>query len=325
VPDRGSTYLVPLRCDAPCVPGAHASLSAYLASIAAAGMTVVVVDGSPSAIRDRHRGAFAPVARHLPVDHDLRTANGKVAGVLTGLRATDTPLVVIADDDVRYDEASLAAVLDRLDGADLVVPQNVFRPLPWHAAWDTARTLLNRAVGHDYPGTLALRRSALPHGYDGDVLFENLELIRTVRAGGGRVAVALDVVVPRLPPTTATFLRQRVRQAYDDFAQPPRLLAALAVLPATIAAVRSRRPGWLAAGAAMAIAVAEVGRRRGGGRDAFPPWTPLLAPLWIGERAVCSWLALGSRLVLGGVRYRGVTIRRAATPRRRLRAVAAAA
>jgi len=320
VPDPRFTYLVPLRCDGPCGPGAHAALSEYLVSVVPAG-SAIVVDGSSPAVGALHRGAFARVA-HMPVDADLRTANGKVAGVLTGLRATDAPLVVIADDDVRYDPTSLAAVLDRLDDADLVVPQNVFRPMPWHAAWDTARSLLNRAVGHDFPGTLALRRSALPHGYDGDVLFENLELIRTVRAGGGRVALAPDVIVPRLPPTAATFLRQRVRQAYDDLAQPPRLLAALAVLPVTVAAVRGRHARWLAAAAVGAVAIAEVGRRRDGGRHAFPAWTPLLAPLWIGERAVCSWLALGSRLFLGGVRYRGVTIRRAATSPRRLRAVA---
>jgi len=36
-----------------------------------------------------------------------------------------------------------------LAGADLVGPQNFFDPLPWHARWDSARTLLNRASGGD--------------------------------------------------------------------------------------------------------------------------------------------------------------------------------
>ena len=35
-------------------------------------------------------------------------------------------------------------------------------------------------------------------GYDGDVLFENLELIRTVRARGGEEAVALDLSEPAI-------------------------------------------------------------------------------------------------------------------------------
>ncbi len=108
--------------------------------------------------------------------------------------------------------------------ADLVRPQNYFDPLPWHARWDTARILCNRAFGSDFPGTLGVRSSFLRSigGYDGDVLFENLELIRTVTAAGGRVIDAPDLFVRRRPPTVARFLEQRPRQAYDDWAQPLR-------------------------------------------------------------------------------------------------------
>jgi hypothetical protein len=42
-------------------------------------------------------------------------------------------------------------------------------------------------------------------------------------------------------------------------------------------------------------------------------------PLWMAERAVCAWLAVGSRLVWGGIRYRGRVLRMAATPTRELR------
>ena len=48
---------------------------------------------------------------------------------------------------------------------DLVRPQNYFEPLPWHARWDTARTLLNRGLGRDYPGTLG--RAPLAPAGDG--------------------------------------------------------------------------------------------------------------------------------------------------------------
>ena len=56
--------------------------------------------------------------------------------------------VVIADDDVRYDPRP-AHPRRRISCAthDLVRPQNYFSPLPWHAVWDTARTLINRAFG----------------------------------------------------------------------------------------------------------------------------------------------------------------------------------
>jgi hypothetical protein len=221
--------------------------------------------------------------------------------------------VVIADDDVRYDPEVLAAVFADLGGADvggadLVVPQNHFDPLPWHAAWDAGRSLLNRALGMDYPGTLAVRRDAFVC-YRGDVLFENLELIRTVRARGGTVHSRPDRYVRRLPPTARRFWQQRIRQAYDSQAQPGRMLAELSLLPLAIHSGR-KAPG--PALLAVAVAVAELGRRRHGGRELFPARTSWYAPLWLAERAVCAWLALGCR-IRGGVRYAGRRIRTAAS------------
>ncbi len=233
---------------------------------------------------------------------------------------------MIADDDVRHDPAALEQVVELLSDAEAVVPQNYFVGLPWHARWDTARTLLNRAWSQDYPGTIAVRRSLLERtgGYDGDVLFENLELLRTVRAAGGRVRWAPDLFVPRLPPSSAHFLGQRVRQAYDSLAQPARLSLELCLAPLGVAAVR--RVGWTIL--LVPCLVAEWGRRRHGGAAVFPPSTIWFAPAWVAERAVCSWLAVGTRVLRGGVAYRGGRIRRAATPSavlRRRHAGAAAA
>lgn len=297
-------------------------LVAYLTRLAAL-IDVTVVDGSEPALFSAHARALPAGVRHLPVQ-PWPGRNGKVAGVMTGVRQARHERVVLADDDVRYTEATLRAVAGLLDDADLVRPQNVFEPAPWHARWDTGRSLLNRALGHDYPGTLALRRSALLRagGYDGDVLFENLELIRTVEAAGGRTRTADDVYVPRRPPTARHFAGQRVRQAYDDFAQPVRLAAELAVLPAIVAAVAGRRPGRLRvllAGVAAVVALAEVGRRRAGGARVFPRTAALWAPLWLAERVVCVWLAVGARL-RGGVRYSDGRLRRAAHSVRWLRA-----
>ena len=211
-----------------------------------------------------------------------------------------------------------------LDVADFVRPQNAFRPLPWHARWDTGRSLLNRALGGDFSGTVGVRRSALRAGaYDTDVLFENLELERAVRAHGGRVAVARELCVTRRPPSVARFFEQRVRQAYDDFAQPARLLRELLILPLVLAAVTRRRWAALAAGVIGVVALAETGRRRAGGTDAFPATSALWAPLWLAERAVTVWIALVLRL-RGGVRYRDSRISRAATPLRELKRRAAA-
>lgn len=311
------SYVLPIRARD---TAGLADLTGYLRRLAGEVEEVLVVDGSAAPVFDAHAAAWGGHVRHLRPHADLRGASGKVNGVVTGVREAAWERVVIADDDVRYPRPALARLAALLDGAELVVPQNHFAPLPWHAVWDSGRTLVNRALSHDMPGTLAVRRGHFlaMGGYDGDVLFENLELMRTVRASGGRVRVAPELLVPRRPPTAAHFLSQRVRQAYDELARPPRMALALAVAPG-LALARGRRRRALALVAGTALALAEAGRRRGGGRRAFPARTTLAAPLWVAERAVCAWLAVGTRLLRGGVPYAGTTLRRAATPSRRLR------
>jgi hypothetical protein len=204
-------------------------------------------------------------------------------------------------------------VLDDLDEVEVVRPHNRFTPAPWHARWDTGRTLVQRAVGGDWPGTLAVRRRALPAGYAGDCLFENLELVRTVRAGGGRERVRFDLVVDRRPPTARKFFEQRPRQAYDELARPLHLAVELSILPAVL----RWRAGAAVPIAIAAVALAEVGRRRGGPRW-WPATAALWAPLWVAERAVTSWMAVGLRL-RGGASFAGHRLPTAAHSERSLR------
>jgi hypothetical protein len=294
-------------------------LTAYLRRLSR-WVSVTVVDGSPPGVFESHARAWAGLVRHLRPE-PCAGANGKVAGVVTGVRAARSERVVIADDDVRYDRSALERLLDLVDRADVVRPQNVFRPLPWHARWDTGRTLLNRAVSADYPGTFGVRRSTFlgMGGYDGDVLFENLEMVRTARAHGARELRAKDLFVVRRPPTAAHFWSQRVRQAYDDLAQPWRLVWSLAVWPLLLDALVRRRGSRVVVAASAVVAAAEIGRRRAGGRTAFPPSAPLWAPVWVLERGLCSWMALGARVLRGGVRYGEGRLRTAAHSSLRLK------
>jgi hypothetical protein len=312
------TYILPIRS---ATSQAEGELTAYLRHIATRAETIVV-DGSAPEVFARHAAAWGDVVRHVAPAADLATPMGKVGGVLTGLRLASHEHVVIADDDVRYDDETLARVAGALAEAHVVRPQNHFAPLPWHARIDSGRMLLNRVSGGDWPGTLAVRRSTLraTGGYDGRAMFENLELVRTVQAAGGREAVLLDAFVERRPSTTRHFLSQRVRQAYDELARPRRLLVQLAFLP--VLAALAVRWGWrgLVGAAVVVMLIAEAGRWRGGARRVFPVSASLLAPVWIVERALCSWIAVASRLVLGGVRYRGVVLHHAATSERTLRA-----
>jgi hypothetical protein len=312
------SYVVPIRWRDGEQRG---ELADYLAAIAPHCAEVIVVDGSAPEVFAENGKALGEGVIHVPPAEDERWLMGKVSGVRTGLRRASQERVVIADDDVRYEPEALLRTARLLEDHDLVRPQNYFDRLPWHARWDTARTLLNRSLGRDYPGTLAVRRSrVLAMGlYDGDVLFENLELIRTVRAHGGRTVSPLDLYVARVPPSASHFWGQRTRQAYDDFALPLRMALWLAVVPLLLLAAVRRRPGPAVAATAASVAAAERGRRRAGGAALFPATSSLLAPVWILERGVCAWLAVLQRLRFGGVRYGDSVIPVAAHSERQLR------
>jgi hypothetical protein len=313
------SYVLPIRRSEVVADG---ELGGYLRMLSRWVDDLIVVDGSPEPVLASHARAWGHLVRHMAPEPRYGFLNGKVNGVMTGLGVARNDSVVIADDDIRYTPAELQRVAELLERGHLVRPQNFFHPLPWHAKWDTARSLINRAVGADYPGTLAVRRSFLDAigGYDGDVLFENLELIRTIRAAGGTIVEAPDLYVRRMPPTARQFRLQRVRQAYDDFCLPGRFAVELALGPAIIAIAARRRLWPLAVGAAGAVVLAEWGRRRAGGRAVFPPGCSAFAPAWVLERAACVWGAVALRALRGGVPYAGGIVRRAATSERVLRA-----
>ena len=310
-------YVLPLRWDAQTSVRDEPGLTAYLAWLCTV-VDVTAVDGSPEDVFRRHHEVWTPSVRHLPPDA-APGPNGKVAGVVTGVFRARHERVVVADDDVRHDERSLRQIHDALGSADVVRPQCVFDELVWHTRWDTARTLVNRALAHDFPGTHGLRRSTFvaAGGYAGAALFENLEMTRTITAAGGVVLDAPWLAVRRVAPTTQQFWGQRVRQAYDDFAQPGRLAAEMALLPA-LTVTAWRRPAFLLLWAAVSVVVAEAGRRRARGRRMFEQWAALWAPVWVGERAVCIWLAAFDRWT-GGARYAGSRLPLAAHPLRFLR------
>ena len=128
-PARGKTaeYILPLRwTDDSDLP----DLAAYLRRLTD-WIAVTVVDGSAPDLFEQHRRVFPPTVRHLrpmaATGNDRpgkvgagRGGNGKVAGVMTGVRASTADLLVIADDDVRYTLESLAAVVQHLSSPRLL-------------------------------------------------------------------------------------------------------------------------------------------------------------------------------------------------------------
>lgn len=126
-----------------------------------------------------------------------------------------------------------------------------------------------------------------------------------------------SVFVARQPCSARHFWSQRVRQAYDDFAQPFRLAGELALLPLLVFGTR-RFHLLPAIAAAITVCLAEAGRRRNRGTEVFPASSALWAPLWLLERSLAVWAALWLRLA-GGVPYAGVRIRQAGHSVRRLK------
>ncbi len=311
-PRLSASYVMPLRSTRP----ADIDLQEYALRLST-WLEVVIADSSPADVFAAHAQAWDDRVTHVRVKS--QRLNGKVAGVIDGLAMSTFDTVVLADDDVRYEYSELRQLIALVGSAAAVVPQNYFCPLPWHARWDTGRALLNRAFGHDYAGTAALRRQALPDGeYCGAVLFENLEMLRAIRASGGAVRHAGYLYVRRVPPTAAHFWQQRFRQAYDSFAQPGRLAVELATLPLLLVLTSSRGGRRTAALLVAAItAAAELGRQRNGGRAVFSTDAAFWAPAWVLERAVCSWAALVWRMQ-GGVPYAGQRLRIAAHRQRDL-------
>lgn len=167
--------------------------------------------------------------------------------------------------------------------------------------------LVNRGVlrAGDYPGTCGVRRTALRRAgpWDGDVLFDNEEMLRHLALSGARVAHAVDFFVRKRPTTLAKWREQRPRQAYEDFGMRTKTWLFAALIPALLvvgALAGARLALGVAAGIALvAVALALRGRRDGAARF-VPAHVALWAPLWAAERAVSTWWALYWRLRHGG-------------------------
>lgn len=306
------TYLLPIRRISICRQEIE-NLSEYFRQLAHIGCEVLVVDGSPSEIFAEHHRAWREVCRHVMVDPKYTYLNGKVNGVHTGVDLARSEYIVLADDDIRYTAGDIARACDLLGRHDMVRPQNYLSPLPWWGQTEAARMLINRAVLRtgDYPGTCAFRRSTclrIGH-YDGDVLFDNEEIVRHFALSGADVCFALDFFVLKRPPGFRKWLEQRPRQAYEDFAMRAKTTLFMSVLPATMALgiLLGTRAGiaFLSFLSASVVLLACRGLWRDAAYRVFPAGVVLYAPLWLAERALSVYCALYWRMAHGGYPFGG--------------------
>ncbi|MEA2173579.1 MAG: hypothetical protein QOD00_1171 [Blastocatellia bacterium] len=300
------TYILPIRR----VRASQTEMkdfAAYFRLLAAAGCEVLVVDGSPEAVFEEHERAWSLSCRHVRVDPQYRYLNGKVNGIHTGVDLASCEKIIIADDDIRYTAENILRACQLLDQHEMVRPQNYLRPLPWWARMEAARMLLNRALlpTGDYPGTCAFLRSTMRRvgHYDGDVLFDNEEIVRHFALRGAKICNALDFFILKRPSTLNKWWEQRPRQAYEDFVMWAKTAFFLSLLPLGLILVLWAGPLAALAYAAFiscAASLLALRGRRAGGREFFPAWLCLYAPLWILERSLSVYWAIYWRIAHGG-------------------------
>ncbi|HEX8560790.1 MAG TPA: glycosyltransferase family 2 protein [Pyrinomonadaceae bacterium] len=279
----------------------------YFRLLAESGCEVLVVDGSPREVFAAHAGAWRGACRHAPVDPQYKYLNGKVNGVHTGMALAAHERVILADDDIRYTPADVRRMSRLLGEYEMVRPQNYLSPLPPWARTEAARMLINRAWLRegDYPGTLGVRRDAMARvgHYDGDVLFDNEEIVRHFRARGARIAYARDFFLLKRPPSFRKWVEQRPRQAYEDFVMRAKTFF-FAALPFALAGawLASGWRGALASAACVAAGSALLAARGlgDGARRFFPAWVCAYAPLWVAERTLSTYWAFYWRVARGG-------------------------
>jgi hypothetical protein len=298
--DPRCTYLVVIEPDREPAGGLN-ELAAYLSSLSVAGCEVIIVDGSPAGVFERNQNILRWVARHLSVRPRHRSVSGSIDVVRAAIDVASCERIIVADENVRYASEAIDSVCDLLESHEVVEPQDYFQPLPWWSGIEAGRMLVHRGVEPlpDHGATFGLRRSAV-RGLRGiDVGWWNGDdPVRRLASLGAEVFSACEVFVRRLPPLLSDWVRERPRQANDDFDLPVKsafffTLLPVAMLLAIFGGVR------LAGGYAGAVAFASVAlavRGRSGASEFFPLKACLSAPLWIFERSLSVYWALFRKL-----------------------------
>ena len=285
------------------------SFAVYLQMLRSSGCEVLVIDGSEAAVFAEHHDLWSRVVSlHAAPDPRYKYLNGKVNGVHTGVDLASCERIILADDDIRFDVVDIERMCDLLDDFEMVRPQNYLRPLPWWARLETARILINRGVlrAGDYPGTCGFRRSTMHRvgPYDGDVLFDNEEIVRHFALHGANINYARDFFILKRPPTLKKWAEQRPRQAYEDFVMRAKTIAFLSLVPAVFAAGLLMGPTaalfLIIAISLLAMLMSAWGLVRDRAYKFFPLSSPLFAPLWILERSISVYWAVYWRLRYGG-------------------------
>jgi hypothetical protein len=267
------------------------SLAEYLSALDVADCDVLVIDRSPRELFQHHRTVLRWVARHVSVSPNTDAVRAAVE--LSGCER-----VIVATEDVRYSSADIESMCELLDTYEVVEPQQYFSPLPWWGGIEAGRMLVHRGIERfgGRSSTYAFRRSVIRSIRGADVGTDHA--IRRLALRGAEVHAAGELFVRRTPPALGDWIRERPRQADEDFAVPVKSVLFLAILPIAIA-LALLAGLQVAGGYAGAIAFASAAlavRGRIGASAFYPLHTCALAPVWVFERSFSVYWALFRRL-----------------------------
>lgn len=298
--DRRCTYLVVIDSDREPLSDLR-DFASYLSTLSVAGCEVVVVDGSSQESFEENGRSFRWVSRHVAARPRQRNFQGSIDPVRAALDFGSCDKVIVAGPNVRYDEDAVGRICALLDSHEVVEPQDYFAPLPWWSGIEEARMLVHRGVDPlpDHGVTFGMRKWPVRGLRSIDVAWSNgVDSVRRLAAQGAEVFSACDVFVRRLPPRLAEWLRERPRQADDDFVLPLKTAFFFTLLPAAVLLTvlgGVRLAGGYAGAVACASMVLAI-RGRMGASSVFPLRACLSAPLWVLERSVSVYWALFRKL-----------------------------
>jgi len=298
--ERRCTYLVIIDGDRETSGDLH-DLASYLSALSVAGCEVVIVDASPSPAFENHRRVLRWVSRHLAVRPRYRSFVGGIDIVRTAVDVSNCDRIIVADENVRYAPAAIESLCGLLDTHEVVEPQDYFEPLPWWSGIEAGRMLVHRGIEPvpDHGVTFGFRKSAVRGLRGVDIVSCNGDdPVRRLASQGAEIFSASDIFVRRLPPALDHWLRERPKQADDDFAMPLKTVFFFALLPMAVllAMTGGLRVVGGYAGAIAVMSMVLAIRGRSGAAIFFPMRACLCAPLWVLERSVSVYWALFRKL-----------------------------
>ena len=299
--DRRCTYLVILDRDTSS-DGDLRDLACYLSTLSAADCDVVVLDGSSREHFDENRRVLRWVSRYIAARPQHRGVNGVVDPIRAALAVAACEKVIVAAEEVRYDECAIDSLCRLLDAHEVVEPQDYPDPLPWWGGIDAGRILVHRAVVPcaDHGATFGFRRGAIRNlrHLDGNPFDPAEGAVRLLTSVGVEVFSAFELFVKRVPPALGDWMRERPRLADDDFVMPVKSAFFFALIPMAMLLMAFAGPRAVAgyAGAVAFASIALAFRGRIGATAVFPLRSCFFAPLWVFERGVSVYWALLRKL-----------------------------